>query len=115
MQTRISGTTMPVLEVGLDPGEVVVSETGQMAWMTASMQMSTTMGAGTSGGLWGVVKRAVAGGGLFMTEFSPAGPPGRGGVRGQGSRHDPAAGGAARRRLPGASPRLPVRHPGRRA
>jgi uncharacterized protein (TIGR00266 family) len=76
MQTRISGTTMPVLEIGLEPGETIVSETGQMAWMTATMQMSTTMGAGSGGGLWGAVKRAVGGGGLFMTEFTPAGGPG---------------------------------------
>ncbi len=73
MQTRITGTTMPVLEIGLEPGEAIVSETGQMAWMTAAMTMNTTTGAAGAGGLWGAVKRAVGGGGLFMTEFTPQG------------------------------------------
>ena len=41
MQTRILGTTMPVLEVELDPNESVFSESGELSWMTASIQMTT--------------------------------------------------------------------------
>ncbi len=35
MQTRIQGTTMPVLDVQLDPNESVFSESGELSWMTA--------------------------------------------------------------------------------
>lgn len=73
MQSRITGNTMPVLEIGLEPGETLVAEAGEMAWMTSNMQLRTTTAAAGARGLWGAVKRAVAGGGLFMTEFSPAG------------------------------------------
>ena len=41
MQTRIQGTVMPVLEVQLDRDESVFAESGELSWMTASIQMST--------------------------------------------------------------------------
>ncbi|MGH9562264.1 MAG: AIM24 family protein, partial [Terracidiphilus sp.] len=41
MQTRILGTTMPVLEVDLNPNESVFSESGELSWITASIQMTT--------------------------------------------------------------------------
>jgi uncharacterized protein (TIGR00266 family) len=69
MQTRIQGTTMPVLEVQLDPNESVFSESGELSWMTQSIQMTTHTQMGGGGGLFGVFKRAVAGGTLFMTEY----------------------------------------------
>ena len=78
MQSRITGTTMPVLEVGLEPGEALVAEAGQMSWMTPNVQLRTTTAAAGSSGLWGAVTRAMAGGGLFMTEFTANG--GRGAV-----------------------------------
>lgn len=69
MQTRIQGTTMPVLEVQLDPNESVFSESGELSWMTQSIQMTTHTQMGGGGGLFGVLKRAVAGGTIFMTEY----------------------------------------------
>ncbi len=69
MQTRIQGTTMPVLEVQLDPNESVFSESGELSWMTQSIQMTTHTQLGGGGGLFGVFKRVVAGGTLFMTEY----------------------------------------------
>lgn len=69
MQTRIQGTTMPVLEVQLDPNESVFSESGELSWMTQSIQMTTHTQMGGGGGLFGVLKRAVAGGSIFMTEY----------------------------------------------
>ncbi len=69
MQTRIQGTTMPVLEVQLDPNESVFSESGELSWMTQSIQMQTHTQMGGGGGLFGVLKRAVAGGSIFMTEY----------------------------------------------
>jgi uncharacterized protein (TIGR00266 family) len=69
MQTRIQGTTMPVLEVQLDPNESVFSESGELSWMTASVQMMTHTQAGGGGGLFGVLKRVAGGGSIFMTEY----------------------------------------------
>jgi uncharacterized protein (TIGR00266 family) len=69
MQTRIQGTTMPVLEVQLDPNESVFSESGELSWMTASIQMTTHTQMGGGGGLFGVLKRVAGGGSLFMTEY----------------------------------------------
>lgn len=69
MQTRIQGTTMPVLEVQLDPNESVFSESGELSWMTASIQMMTHTQMGGGGGLFGVLKRVAGGGSIFMTEY----------------------------------------------
>jgi uncharacterized protein (TIGR00266 family) len=69
MQTRIQGTTMPVLEVQLDPNESVFSESGELSWMTQSIQMTTHTQMGGGGGLMGIFKRVAGGGSLFMTEY----------------------------------------------
>jgi uncharacterized protein (TIGR00266 family) len=69
MQTRILGTTMPVLEVDLNPNESVFSESGELSWMTATIQMATHTQMGGGGGIFGVFKRAVAGASIFMTEY----------------------------------------------
>ena len=76
MQTRILGTTMPVLEVELDPNESVFSESGELSWMTASIQMTTHTQMGGGGGIFGVLKRAVAGASIFMTEYRAVQYPG---------------------------------------
>jgi len=69
MQARIQGTTMPVLDVELDPNESVYSESGELSWMTGSIQMMTHTQMGGGGGLFGVLKRVAGGGSLFMTEY----------------------------------------------
>jgi uncharacterized protein (TIGR00266 family) len=73
MQSRITGTTLPVLEIGLEPGDVVVAPPGELSWMTNNVQMRTTTNTAGARGLWGAITRAVAGGGLFMTEFTATG------------------------------------------
>src|SRR5450432_1098362 len=73
MQSRILGTTMPVLEFTLDPNEFVISEAGELSWMTASIQMTTHTQFGGGGGLFGVLKRVAGGGSLFMTEYRAVG------------------------------------------
>ena len=77
MQTRILGTTMPVLEVALEPGESVFSESGELSWMTASMQMTTHTQMGGGGGLFGILKRVAGGGSIFMTEYRAMQYPGQ--------------------------------------
>ncbi len=69
MQARIQGTTMPVLEVELQPNESVFSESGELSWMTGSIQMATHTQMGGGGGLFGVLKRVAGGGSIFMTEY----------------------------------------------
>jgi len=76
MQTRIQGTTMPVLDVQLDPNESVFSESGELSWMTGSIQMTTHTQMGGGGGLFGVLKRVAGGGSLFMTEYRASQYPG---------------------------------------
>ena len=76
MQSRIQGTTMPVLEVLLQPGESVFSEAGELSWMTQSIQMTTHTQFGGGGGFFGAVKRVVGGGSLFMTEYRAMGAAG---------------------------------------
>ena len=70
MQSRIVGTTLPVLEIGLEQGDVIVAPPGELSWMTPNVQMRTTTATAGARGLWGAITRAVSGGGLFMTEFS---------------------------------------------
>jgi uncharacterized protein (TIGR00266 family) len=70
MKTKITGTTLPVLEIGLEPGDMIVAEPGEFAWMTESVQLKTTAMTAGAKGLFGVLGRAMSGGGLFMTEYS---------------------------------------------
>ena len=76
MKHSIAGTVMPVLQIGLDPGEVIIAEPGEFAWMSSNMQLHTTTQTAGARGIFGALGRALAGGGLFMTEYSPAGGPG---------------------------------------
>jgi len=76
MQSRITGTTMPVLEFVLDPNESVVSEAGELSWMGSSIQMTTHTQFAGGGGLFGVIKRVAGGGSIFMTEYRALGAPG---------------------------------------
>ena len=76
MQSRILGTTMPVLEVMLQPGETILSEAGELSWITQSIQMTTHTQMAGGGGILGIIKRVAGGGTLFMTEYSAYGMPG---------------------------------------
>ncbi len=77
MEPKIIGTVLPVLELNMQPGDKVFAESGQLAWMSMAIQMQTSTSAGgQSGGFLGAFGRAVAGGTLFMTEYSAVGGPG---------------------------------------
>jgi uncharacterized protein (TIGR00266 family) len=65
MRYEISGTVMQTLSIQLEPGEVVVSQTHAMAWMTDGIEMDTH----TGGGLLAGIKRAFSGGSFFITEY----------------------------------------------
>lgn len=76
MQSRIIGTTMPVLEFLLSPNESVISEAGELSWMTQTIQMNTHTQMAGGGGFFGAIKRVAGGGTLFMSEYTAIGYPG---------------------------------------
>jgi uncharacterized protein (TIGR00266 family) len=76
MQSRIVGTTMPVLEALLQPGESLISEAGELIWMKQTISMGTHTQMAGGGGFFGAIKRVAGGGTLFMTEYTAQGFPG---------------------------------------
>ncbi|WP_342630037.1 AIM24 family protein [Nguyenibacter vanlangensis] len=76
MRTTIDGTILPVLRVMLEAGERLIAETGELSWKTPNVALSTTLSGAGAGGVFGAVRRSLAGGGLFMTEFTAQGGPG---------------------------------------
>jgi uncharacterized protein (TIGR00266 family) len=76
MQSRIVGTTMPVLEFTLNANESIISEAGELSWMSNSIQLTTHTQLGGGGGLLGALKRVAGGGTLFMTEYRAVGTAG---------------------------------------
>jgi uncharacterized protein (AIM24 family) len=80
MQAEVKGSTMPVLVMILDPGEALISDHGELSWMTANMQMTQTTamggGQGGGGGLLGGLKRVMSGTSIFLTRYEPQGSQG---------------------------------------
>jgi uncharacterized protein (AIM24 family) len=77
MDHRIIGTILPVLEITLEPNEKIVSEPGELSWITSTINLRTSTGMAGAKGIFGVLKRAAAGGGIFMTEYSAQGGTGK--------------------------------------
>ncbi len=72
MKYHIIGTVQQTLSVELQPGQMVFSDTGAMSWMTVSVSMNTR----GSGGLGGMLKRAVSGASAFIIDFNANNAPG---------------------------------------
>ncbi|XOV85218.1 MAG: TIGR00266 family protein [bacterium] len=76
---EIFGDDMQIVEVELDPGEVVIAEAGAMNYMEDGIKFETKMGDGStpSGGMLGSIlnvgKRVLTGESIFMTHFSNTG------------------------------------------
>lgn len=66
MRYEIHGTTMQSLDVHLDAGESMYTESGGMAWMRGNVEMKTN----TRGGLMAGLGRKLAGESLFMTTYT---------------------------------------------
>lgn len=74
MDHGVLGTTMPVLELMLQPGEQVFAESGELAWISMTIQLQTgTAVGGQQGGFMSVPGRAMAGATIFMTQYTAAG------------------------------------------
>ena len=69
MRYEVTGTTMQTVSIDLAQGESLYSQTASMAWMTPSIRMDTH----TGGGIFAGIRRALAGGGIFITEFTAEG------------------------------------------
>lgn len=65
MKYEIHGTTLQSLDISLDAGESVFTESGGMAWMRGDIEMSTN----TRGGLLKGLARTMAGESLFLTNY----------------------------------------------
>lgn len=76
---EIFGDDMQVVEVELDPGEVVIAEAGAMNWMDDGIEYEAKMGDGTEPdkGLFDKLldagKRAITGESIFITHFTNKG------------------------------------------
>ena len=76
MEAVIRGTTMPVLEVHLTPGESVVAESGQLGWFDEGIELETTTALAGADGMWDAAKRSFGGSTFFMTRYSSTTQPG---------------------------------------
>ncbi len=68
---------MPLLEIQLAPEESVIAVSGELSWMTSTIDLTTTTQLGGGGGLLGAFKRVAGGGSLFMTEYRARGAAGK--------------------------------------
>lgn len=69
MQYRIIGNVMPAVEMLLEQGEAVYTQSGGMAWMDDKMRMDTN----TRGGFMKGLSRMFAGESMFMATYTSAG------------------------------------------
>jgi len=77
---QINGAAHQVVEVQLQPGQRVFSETGGMAWLDPTITLETLMpstGGGVLGALGGALSRAVSGTSIFLNYFTATHGPGR--------------------------------------
>ncbi len=72
MQYEIRGTTLQTVDVTLEPGESVYTQSGGMAWMSPNIDMSSEM----KGGLMGALGRAVSGASVFLVNYTATSDPG---------------------------------------
>jgi uncharacterized protein (TIGR00266 family) len=66
MHYEIKGSTMQTLDIFLNAGESIFTESGGMAWMKGDIDMATN----TRGGLLKGLARSLAGESLFLTSYS---------------------------------------------
>ncbi len=80
MNYEIRGTVHQIVELSLQPGMRVMSETGGMIWMDPNIDLDTSTpeaGGGLLSQIGGAIGRAVAGESIFMNYFKAEGGPGR--------------------------------------
>ncbi len=73
MNYSIEGEPLPVVICNLEAGEIMITESGAMSWMTPNMKMETTSG----GGIGKMLGRAFSGESLFLNRYTAQGGPGQ--------------------------------------
>jgi uncharacterized protein (TIGR00266 family) len=76
METTIRGTTMPVLEIRLTPGESVVAEAGQLGWCDDGIELETSTAMAGADGMFDAALRTLGGSTFFMTRYASTTRPG---------------------------------------
>jgi len=66
VQYEIRGTILQTVEVTLNAGESVYTQSGGMAWMSANIEMNS----GMKGGLMGALGRVMAGSSIFLVDYT---------------------------------------------
>ncbi len=66
MEYQIRGTTMQTVDIQLQPGETMYTESGGMAWMSDNINMAT----GMKGGLMKALGRSLAGESMFLVDYT---------------------------------------------
>lgn len=69
MKATISSQLIPILSIQLDPGEAVVAETGELAWMSPQLHLSTSLRKGING-IGRILSRVMGGSSAFLTTYS---------------------------------------------
>jgi len=70
MEAVIRGTTMPVLEVDLLPGESVVAEAGHIGWFDDGIELQTMTDVAGADNVFEAGLRSLGGGTFFMTRYA---------------------------------------------
>ena len=73
MQAEVKGSTLPLLEMVLESGESIISAHGELSWMSTNIQLTQTTATGGQKGLMSGLKRAIGGGGIFLTKCEAQG------------------------------------------
>ncbi|MBC9784837.1 TIGR00266 family protein [Heliobacterium chlorum] len=71
MRYQVLGTTMQALNIDLEPGEQIYTESGAMTWMSSNVKMDTNF----KGGFFKSISRALTGESLTFTFFQAVGGP----------------------------------------
>lgn len=71
MNYKIEGGIMPILEVSLNDGETIITQSGGMVWMSPNMKMETT-----AGGAGKVLKKVISGESIFQNRYTAMNGPG---------------------------------------
>lgn len=69
MKYSVDGSVMQTVKIGLDQGESIYSETGALLYMTPEIALQTNF----TGGIGGVLKRAITGNSLTLNHFTAQG------------------------------------------
>lgn len=73
MNYKIVGEPLPAVICDLNSGEVLITESGAMSWMTPNMKMETT----SNGGIGKALGRMFSGDTLFQNRYTAQGGPGQ--------------------------------------